>query len=250
MPEDTTQKEYKKEVTMLAYPAEGKTFDARGWADELTDLDMQAQSTRTKEKFHLSFTMPDGIKDFEEDLWKWDLGNSDEEREETLQALKDDLSDSAMVDIDKHLSSTTTHDNSLGQASRVLISGLTSQLPNELPLNHEGEVTMEQSDDGLQWGGLHYDWKVEINPVGFAEKRVLAKESERESDDLYETAGDVACVEYKIEMVSPRRELIDGWTEDVITSLHKALAKRDGIGRVRYTSCEVSETKTGECYNV
>jgi|APHM01.1.fsa_nt_gi hypothetical protein len=250
MTEDTKEKEYTKEVTMLAYPAEGKTFDKRGWADSLVDLDMREKNIETTTSRHVTFDIPEDNTSFTESLWRFDLGRDDEERAETMEKLKEDLGSSEYVSVEKETHKNSTFENSLGHASQVLLTSLRPHLPDELPLNHEGEETMEISAGNVRWGGLHYDWKVDVEPAGFYEKRVLAKETERQSDDLYETVGDIACVEFSIEMVAPRRNLIDGWTEDVISELHKALSKTEGIGRVRYTSCEVSQTKSGECYNV
>lgn len=237
-----TATEYQKEVVMLAYPAEGAGYTKREWADEMTPEDMHEKTTYEDENLKLSIDAGRNILGRE-----WSAHRYEDSAIEELSDRLEDI-DSISLNIVKETRSEFKH--SLNSCTRAVIKDCISMLPDDIPLNHRGIEVLSRSEHSTHWKDGKCDWKASVWDDGMGLERVLSKESEREDDDLYESIGEVPCMRTKIRFKAPREELIDEWTNTVVAGLHKELSGIPAIGRVRYTSCEVTETKAGECYNV
>lgn len=239
--EEPVEREFEKEVVMVGYFDEQKTHMDR-FKTLVTGIDLESTKTRRKEQWEFELDLSDAFDD-NGAVFNWWV-YAEEQKERALERLKERGFED-MVEVHHIIETDEETVNSEYTAKRKLLEELMENLPEELPPD------LERATSGGKYRPVDsMASKINIRRPDFDKRRVLAKESERESDDLYETVADYPSVSFHITLNAGSRELIDLYTEEVIAELHKALSKRDGIGRVRYTSCTTREEKTGECYNI
>jgi len=137
------------------------------------------------------------------------------------------------------------------------LSGMIDDVVDELDI-HKVSPNLEYSHISRRWvkedtgAVVDNDSKdvVRISSFGVDKQRILSKEVHRSADDMYQTLAEYPCLVLLIEMSSSTDGVFDTWNEEIITPIHKWLAGNPAISVVRYTECEVSETRKGECYNI
>lgn len=250
--DDNGDREFKKTVNIVAYDADEDYPSIHEWAAELTGQPTNETYEDSMSEWYVivdlggteirkrirSSNLPE--VDFSE------IEDYDDWKEQKKNEIRDKFNslDSDMVRVEKETDTVTKRECSLPTSGRRFIGDLKEELPGEL-------------EGGLEWNNFHSSWQqkdgdasVRLNSQGFDEKRILAKEAERESDDLYETLSKFPAYTLQVEMVTEEEERLDEWTNTVVTGIHKALANNPAVGKVRYMACEVQETRKGECYNL
>lgn len=237
--QDVDNKVYEKEVTVVAYDDDLEFPGLREWAEEITGVDLTTLDTITQEWYNLVYDL--GMGEQTKSIQDYDY--SKDRVEEVKEQLKEAGVDS--IRLEHHTEEEKKFANSLGKAARRYRTELAGELPDEL----FGGLEL-QSSWGYWYSENDPDFHVKLAHKTFDEMRVLAKESERDSDDLYETMSEVPAFKLRVDMRAPSEKHIEEWTQQVVKNLHKLLAKNPGIGKVRYMACETATIESGECYNI
>lgn len=229
-----------KEVNLVAYAAEGTPRNLRSWVEELTDVDVTTTERETKTKWKLIADLG-GSWEFERTL----MGTQYDEDEVEEEKKKLEKSNSN-VRLEKEKKTKENRINTLKQAGKELLKSVKNELPEEV----DGEFTR-------QWGGSTLKWQNEvgrtaakISSANFDERRILAHESGRSSDDLYESMTESNSVQYTIELEAESDEMLDELTQDIVLGLKKSMSRMSGIGKTRHMECKTQITREGECYNI
>lgn len=229
----------KKTVNMVGYDAEEEYDGVREWANEMVEFDMLEKEEETNREVKLVYDAGEGEHNI--NISSWDF------TDEGLELLKQEASGNRVRVKDE----TTTREifaRTLNSAGRDVCNQITSGI-----------------DDGFTAGGVQFDkvsryhgkrWESEegdsiwIKNGTFDERRILSKEKNRESDDLYETMSEVNSVKFNIEMESTSDDVIQALSQGIIPRLHKALSGVTAVGKVRYMACEKQTVEEGECYDI
>lgn len=235
--EDSVDKELEKEVVMVGYYDE-MSIDMDRFKTRVTGVDLETTKTERDEIWEAVIDLSDILG-----------GNSvvehtfylEDDKERAVERMKEE-GIWHLATVDHNITTEQSKVNSEYQAQKKLRKELFSDLPDELPPNlvKEAKWGKYQTPEGST--------KTRVKNPDFDKRRILAKESEREPGNMYETTVNCLSVSFEIKLKANSQELIDKYTDEVIVPLHKALAKRDGIGKVRYTSCTTKEEKHGECF--
>jgi len=239
LPDDEEcETEFEKTVTMVGYDSDLDFPSIEEWAEQLTGEPCTEKSTSRNKKTYLVFDLGRGecrtrLKDYNFENAKLD------ELKESLNSVPEEL-----LRIEQETERVTNPAATLGDASSALLEELYQQCPDVLSggVGRAKYLKKWQNDNSM--------WSVKLSNSSFGQRRVLSKESERSSDDRYETMSEVPAFSFTVKIEAPTEEFIDLWTEEVIKSLHKAMSSHDDIGKVRYMSCTVTQEKRGECYGV
>lgn len=232
-----------KEVTMVAY------------ADD--------EHRNSKEQFVAAVTQEQGVLDKKlarETSWRFEItipadhtvldtkfsrSTSDSDTAKDIREWVDENGLSEFVEEEERTERRTDREVTFWQAGQNLLDDAREVLPEVLSTGWEESGSMH-----LKWKDDKSETQVRIKNPDFDERRILAKESEREADDLYETMAEHQSAEFEIVINARSQEELDNLTEEVVVPFHKFLSKRTGAGKVRYLSCTVNQTKKGECYNL
>lgn len=237
--------EVKKEVNMVAYDADQRFTNPREWASELVGVDLTEKTFEVDR--HVEINM---------DLGKREHTFTVPEHRYTDGGIKE-LKDKIPGDI-MSINEVEERETAFAHSSRAVMNEFLEELCQCIPdkftaggieFNHHERwhkrlKWVEQREDDEQINSL------KITNPSLEKRRILAKEAERHSDDLYETMAEVPSFRFKIKMDSTSHETIEDLTDGVIPKLHKALSDIDHVGKVRYMACETQETKRGECYDI
>lgn len=229
----------KKDVTLVAYADDEHARSEDEFVTGVTGVDTSERETVSSRDVTIEI----------------DLGKSYPSRrhipsydfsDEGLDAFKRSLANSKMkeyIDVEDKRTTSSKRVTSISNAVDEWIGELWSQLPEELDGLIRDEHTGVWKDDQ---DVAH----IRVKKPTVEEMRVLSKESERESDDLYETMSERHCMKFQIIIEGDNEEQLDHRTEAIVPVLHKWLPKQTGIGKVRYMSCTVTQQREGECYNI
>ena len=163
-----------------------------------------------------------------------------------LDSFKRSLANSKLkekIEVDDETNTTSKRVTSISSA----IDGWMGRVWEQLPMQLDGLLRTEHS--GV-WKDDKDVARIRVKKPNIKEMRVLAKESERESDDLYETMSERLSAQFDIVIQAENKEQLDRRSEAIIPVLHKWLPKQAGIGKVRYMSCTVTQKREGECYDI
>lgn len=239
LPDDEEcETEFEKTVTMVGYDSDLDFPSLEEWAEQLTGEPCTETTHEREEKTYLVYDLGFG----EQRTRLRDYNYDDEVLEEVKSKLNDLPGENVRIETVTKRSQRPSA--TLNHASKVMVESLFNQCVNTL------SGGMEKQSNWTKWAADHGPWKVRLSGSSFEEQRVLAKESERSSDDRYETMSEVPTFTFVVTMKAPSEELIDLWTEEVIKQLHKLMSSHEDIGKVRYMSCTVTQEKAGECYAV
>jgi len=251
--QDKVQKEFKKTFQTVAYNDEDTSMSEEDFTAELTgEPTNQTESVENKRdmavidlggdkiEFEVRYNhipdMPDGYEGTFSD-WEGD----------TFENFKRDENQNGTGRLSLETKSETKTQPvcSMGKATSNMIDHMVE----------ENGIT--QIEPGLEYSPISRRWSsddvydsVRVSSFSIGKQRILSKEAERQSDDLYQTVADYPCFNMTVEMQSDDESMFDTWNEQVIVPLHKWLAKQPAVGVVRYMSCEIQETRKGECYNI
>jgi len=226
-----------KDVQMIAYDSDLDFPNLDDWATEMSGEPVNERKTEVDEKVEISLDLGQGPIKFTRGWHRFDS--------DVVSDLQEKLSDAGITNVSvvsknetRSVRKATRYD-----ASDTIITSMFEEMPDTITGGLEKNIVYHSymSDS---------DWKVRVTNPNFIESRVLAKESDREDDDLYETLSEVPSLRFNIKMVAPSRGIIDKWTDEVIPQLHKMLSSFPSVGKVRYMACTVTEEKEGECYNL
>lgn len=241
--------EHRKEIVMCAYAPRDTKDNLREWASKISGIDCVTMETVIDESWKLIINWDDkGIRES-----KFGIRTFNIEKGELADEVKREIRKSNYMELEHNISETQKPINTLSTVKFDLMRYLFEELPNtisggyliETERPRLGAYEVEETEDDEESFGD----KV-INPSinGFEKRRILKKESEREPGSMYESFGKVPSYQFSLSLEAPSEELINAWTEEVIINLHKILNKRNGVRAVRYTSCEVTTKKEGECF--
>lgn len=241
--------EVTKEVTMVAYDADQNYSGTRSWSEKLAEdlgedhIDMSETEVREERKVEIVVDAGEGEEIFTISKYQY--------TEEGLESMKDEVGGNRVRVEDE----TKEEEVNLWDPSDVkspLLDYIATALDDEFTAAGEQFVVDDQWANRRKWHGEN-DSVLRIKTSfgqGFEEDRVLAKEDERESDDLYETMAAVPCFKFTIKMESGSHDVIDALSDGAVPKFHRSLSKLGGVGQVRYMACERQETKKGECYDI
>lgn len=235
--------EFEKEVLMCGYAPDDYKDTVRKWAEELTEIDLTSQETATNENHYLTVDFDWGNDEFELSSTL----NKDE-----LEKLQDDVKNNTYVGFRREVINRDVFVNSLHSAQNKLLRELWNQLPDTITGGYEKDFYHSGKIKTSYWefeDDESVDKVISCLSKGIEKRRILKKEADREPGSMYETINEVPSFQFKIKMITSNEDYIDAWTEEVIVNLHKLLSKYDMIAKVRYTSCEESVTREGECFN-
>lgn len=237
--DNEAEEEYEKTVTMVGYDADFDFPSLKAWAEELTGAKCTDTKLVREEKRYLVYDLGKQeqrarVRDYQCD-------------EEAISTLKSKLEAAGIeeVRIETETKSRTEPKVSLSQAGSQFLKTLFEECPDVLSGGLE-----RHEHNWTRWVHPDHKWEVRLKSETFDEQRILAKESERQSDDRYESMSEVPAFNFVVKITAPNEELIDTWTEEVVTNLHKAMSERESIGKVRYMACTVTQERTGECYSI
>jgi len=223
------------EKTISVFGYGGKTFwGDRKFADLIDPKDTDYQETELTENvdYYILVKEDDG----EERRIKMD--------EEDIKALKkvqafNPSNKSVRIHEDKQTSATFR--NSPRIAGQNLLNVLVEELPEEL-------IGVERTTYMPYWfekgNKIAY-----IQTRGIKKSQILNHHQKRTSEERYETEDEYPCVEFFIKFKGTEEEVTQ-WTQDVSYPFIHALAKSNGINKVRISDCKKKTVETGECYNV
>lgn len=226
---------------MVGYYDE-QSLDMSRFKTLVTGVDLESTNIHRTEDWEFEVDLSDAFGD-NGAVFTW-KAYTEKQKERAIESLKErGLGD--VVEVNHIVETDERTVNSEWTARRQLQKELMEELPEEIPPNLE-----RHEKDGKYHPQDSMKSKVSVGTPDFDQQRVLAKESERQSDDLYETVASYPSVSLHIKLNGDSQEEIDHLTEVVIAGLHKALSRREGVGKVRYTSCTTREEKSGECYSI
>lgn len=235
--QDPVEKELEKEVVMVGYYDE-MSIDMDRFKTRVTGVDLESTEETVNETWEAIFYLSElsqQVSNARRTLYL-------EEDVKDLRERAEEIGIENLVNVEHDLEVSEDKVNSERRAKKSLLAELFEELPEELPPD------LIKDGDWGKYKDSENRTIINVRRPDFDNRRVLAKESEREPGNMYETAVNCLSVEFKISMEANSQELIDKYTEEVIVSLHKALSSRDAIGKVRYTSCTTTEEKKGECF--
>lgn len=243
--------EHRKEIVMCAY-GPSRVNNIRKWVEEITGIDCTSKVQEVNESYQL--------------VVDWDNAGfrqtstliSERHIEKSDSGVLKEIENCDHISIDHERNESTEFKNKLSTVKYNFLIQLFSELPEEISggyrvrprRNNPDELRtaayyeVAEGDDEIQYGKKVID----ADPEGFDERRVLKKEADREPGQMYESIGQRPSFQFTLDLIAPNEEMMDTWTEEVIVQLHKILSKISGINQVRYTSCEVTTTKEGECF--
>jgi len=239
MPVDT-DREVRKEVTMMAHPPEQHSASRDKWIEQITGVDINETETITNKRAEVRVDLGESVKGL--NISEWDF---DDDVASSL-ANRFDLADGRVgVDVITEEEEHQVHRES--DVARELLNCLAPEIGDEIA----GGLEIETRSCKTSWENPDdHNWEVYIHHPDFGMERVLSKEEKRESDDMYESMSEVPALSFMVKMIAPSETWINTWTDEVITGLHRELAKTGGIGKVRYSSCTVEQSRSGECYRL
>lgn len=236
---DPTTQSFEKEVTVVGYADEFNYSSIREWAGKVSGLD-HTETDLTEDEYY-KLTIRVGDEEVTKQFREWQV--DEEEVEEFKNATADVPGE--FVDFEHVHIEEETHTHSENGMAEVAMKEVVEQLPDEISggmEKNEKWLNRYEDDDSSN--------KVRFRRVGFDKRRILAKETNRDNDDLYESVSKVPSLQIRIKMNANSEELIEQWTNEVISEFHKELAALPGVGKVRYMSCTTKKEQEGECYNI
>lgn len=228
-------------MTLIGYSDDDhQNNPKRKFANEVTGV--PTHKSRLEETTHYEFVAQLG------GAWDYEgrrIGENyfDEEKADKLAEEIEEATDGE-VKLVKETETDEVHEASLSQAGKTLTKELTKNLPDEIndSVRQDMWVARWQDDVGRV--------KVNISSANWEHMRILSKEENRENDNLFESLTERPCARISIELSGESEEELDDLTEQMVTPVHKALAKQDAIGKVRYMDCTVTTKREGDCYNI
>lgn len=229
---------FRKEVTMVGYADEFDYMTLKDWANKVTGLNTNETYTETEEYWELDVNL--GFKSHTETFDPRWYDEEDMERlVDAMQGVDDDL-----VTFEKKSDTKKLPKATLSSAADEVVRKLMQELPEEL----SGGLGKKE---GLsRWKDENAEQVVRFWSEEFDNQRILAKEAERDGDDLYESVSKVPCFAVQIKMKAHSEDSIEEWNQEVISNAHKELSALPGVGKVRYMACTTRKEQQGECYNI
>lgn len=238
--DEPVQETFEKEVNLIAYAGDDSPRQLRRWVEAVTGVDVTSFERESKTKWTLEAdfggTFPMSRK----------LGDSyfDEER------IKKEKKKLEKADANVTLSSETktfrSYENTLAGAGKNLLKAISEEFPDVL----NDEFMREFHGNKLRWKNDVGQVAVSISTPDWEERRVLAKETNRSGDDLYESLTEKNSAQFNIDMEAETEEQLDEFTETFVEMLHKVMSRQEGVGKVRYMECEIVTRREGECYDI
>lgn len=227
-----------KEVTLVAYGNEQTKRSKDEFVQALTGKNVAERRTTSTTKrsieLDLGGTFPNRVRVHD---------NYDEEE---LDKFKRSLANSKMsdyIDINEETTTSKKRVTSITSAVSSFMGLIWENLPEEV----DG---LSQRENSGVWLNDMEEAEIRVRKPDIEEMRVLSKESKRESDDLYETISERWCGKLLITISGPNQEQLDTRSDAIIPEVHKMFSKIDGVGKVRYMACTVTEQRKGECYDI
>lgn len=246
--------EHRKEIVMCAYGPSGYNESIHNWATEVTGIDCISEKDVIEENYELSIRWDEkGIRKTEALIYNRYIEHNESRNREIINKLRKIDG----VEVEHIRDERKEKVNKLNSVEIKFAKMLFSELPEEISggyklqsshsdeLPHPSYYKVTEDEDGEEQYG---EKAIGTRHESFDFRRVLKKEADREPGSMYETIGKAPSYQFQINLEAPNEETMDAWTEEVIVQLHKNLNKKDGVKKVRYTSCEVTTTKEGECF--
>ena len=228
-----------KEVTLVAYADDEHKRSIDDFVTGLTGVDTSERENVSQRDVEIHIDLG---KDYRAKLNVYDHEFTDE----GLASFKRSLANSKLkekIDIQDETSTSSRRTTSVSSAVSKWMGEVWSQLPLEVD-------DLQREENSGVWKDDRNVARIRVKKPQVEEMRVLAKESEREDDDLFETISERWSAQFQIIIEADNEEELDRRTEAIIPVLHKWLPKQNGIGKVRYKACTVTQQKEGECYNL
>lgn len=241
--------EHRKEIVMCAYAARDSNYSIQEWAERVSGIDCTSKELKTDEEYEVEISWDsNGVRTDTCSIFKPHI-----EKGELADKVKREIKNCDQLTLNHKVEESYEYINSLSSVKYKLMRELFDELPDVISDGYHthserprlGVYEVEKTEDGEESLG---DKVVNVNIDGFEERRILKKENEREPGSMYESFGKVPSYQFTLKLEAPSEELMNEWTDEVIIKLHKILNKRNGVRSVRYTSCEVTTTKEGECF--
>lgn len=244
--------EHRKEIVMCAYGPRGYNASIEQWVTDVTDIDCVKKETIVDDKYQATIHYDDG--GFCQQSFTLNdhyMKNDELQGEDVLNELRNCDHIEVVYEVNK----TREYVNKLSHANHEFLRKMFDQLPSSIQAGYElqphrsgasraGYYEVEEEDGDKSYGNR----VINATPNGFDQRRVLKKEVDREPGAMYESIGKVPSFQFQLILKAPDNETMTAWTDEVIVQLHKHLSRCTGVKKVRYTSCEVTTTKEGECF--
>lgn len=233
------EQELKKDVTLVAYADDEHSRNEDEFVTALTGVNTSERETISSKDVTIEIDLGKSIPvSYTPYSHRW--------TEEGLRKFKRSLANSKMSEYISVEEERNTHSKRVTPISSAL-SGWMSEVWDQLPLEIDG---LQRDENSGIWVDDQDISRIRVRKPKIEEMRVLAKESERESDDLYETMSERWSAQFSITIEADNEEQLDERTEAIVPVLHKRLPKQPGVGKVRYMACTVTQQREGECYNL
>lgn len=240
-----TDTQIEKTVDMVFYDAEQAFGSNREWASQLVEADLTEKEKQEFEYVKVEVNLGGATKEL-----KFRTHNFTEEGLSAGQ----NLADGDILSVNHVTETEYVHQKRALPFLNTFILEVCEVVPDAFTAGGVGLELDPSFSKRRHWVGDpdadQITHELKIGRARMEKRRVLAKESERESDDLYETMAEVPSVKFEIKMKSDSRDVIDAMTEAFIPEIHREFASIEAIGKVRYMACEIQETQQGECYNI
>lgn len=243
----------RKEVTVVGYAEEQhKDKSVREFGELVTGQDLTSYETEETKYHSIVFKDDSHVADVRRSITVPEY-----EQDKMADVVDVVNSNCEGVEIEVNVEREKDYINHPYQAARDTVRSLEDRFPEQLPsglvrIDYRDTPHLVQIGWGLDGGG-DGESKVHIQDSRIEEMRVLSKEQNRESDDLYETVSKRPCISLVVNIEAEGDgwdEVVDGVTENLIPKVVKEMSSLEGVGKVRFMGCEVTEKKKGECYNI
>lgn len=247
--EDTPQTVYEKQVTVVAYSLdEDVNMSIREWAEKITGVDCTSFEYEEDVEYEIVFKDPETDEEaYSTTVSPWSSAEKKSIKEASDRMSSEDLN----VEIKEKVEKKKAWENHTRSAARKLtgelLDGMQQELSGGLSLNEGRDRAWFHIDED---GDVDLDWYVKLRFDNFDRQRVLSKEENRESDDLYETLAERPCYTVRVDMRAPKSIRIDEWTDIVIPDLVRQLSRTPEVGKVRFMDCKKTTQQEGECYSL
>lgn len=242
---DETGVMFEKDITMILYSDKGSYKDPREWIAEVLGDEFNNIVTESNINWHVNIG---------DETWGYStrIPSTYVRRDDVpLEEIKESLGRSSIdgITLKKNINKSQKQEKSMIDIRKKLLNMASSTLPDELPEGAEWEDKFLWYQDERDVTKVRFsNSDVGNNGTALQERRVLAKQTVREEEKLYETISEVPSFAMKIDMQADEEDTLSEYTKLVITRLHKFFENIDHVGKVRYTACNRKVSKEGECY--
>lgn len=238
-PEPEDDQKVEKDITVIAYPRESNQHNLREWLAQVTDCPVDEYETteNTREKIVYDFGREEkevnvSTLSYKEEIFNQIEGQTFESGEAEIRVERETL---------RNRTAKIGKSSAARRFRNELLEGLSNEYLNGAYEQVHTNRWQHVDDPDLQ---------LKVYGDGVEEQRVLAKEKDREGDDLYETMAEVPCLRLKVKMQADSEEAINELSEEFISELTRELSSNSYIGRVRYAECTVTTVREGDCYDI